>query len=45
MKYEKEKLKRCTRCGTPMSDYGKMWCCEKCGWRINKKVFIGNRLV
>jgi len=45
MKYYKEKLKKCTRCGTPMLDLGKTFVCEKCGWIVNKKVVIGNRLV
>jgi len=45
MKYYKEKLKKCTKCSIPMDNFGKSWICPKCGWHINKKVVIGNRLV
>lgn len=45
MRYQKEDIKRCTKCGTPMSDFGKFWICEKDGFKINKKVFIGSKLI
>lgn len=46
MKYKNiETIELCKKCKVPMEDGGKVFVCRLCGRVINKKVFIGNRLV